>query len=127
MSITSTIEPSKHLTTFTVTGKISSDEIIKEIESFYKKQIGNNVLWDFRYADLDALIFSNELKSIASQFFKANCKFKKIGKTAVVASTDLWFSIAKMYAKFVKIKNLSHIIQIFRFMDEAIMWLEAEK
>jgi hypothetical protein len=127
MSITSTIEPSKHLTTFTVTGKILSDEIIEKIESFYKKQASNNVIWDFRYADLDALIFSNELESIAIRFFKANCKFKNIGKTAVVSSTDLWFSVAKMYAKFAKIKNLSHIIQIFRFMDEAVKWLDAEK
>jgi hypothetical protein len=127
MSITSKIDPSKQLITFTITGKISSDEIIEKIESFYKKQVRNNVLWDFRYADLDALIFSDEIESIASRFFKPNCKFKKIGKTAVVASTDLWFSVAKMYAKFAKIKNLSHFIQIFRFMDEAIKWLEAEK
>ena len=86
MPITSKIDPSKQLTTFTVIGKISSDEIIQKIESFYKKQVRNNVLWDFRYSDLDALIFSNELESIASKFFKANCKFQKIGKTAVVAS-----------------------------------------
>lgn len=123
MPITSKIDPSKQLTTFTVIGKISSDEIIQKIESFYKKQVRNNVLWDFRYSDLDALIFSNELESIASKFFKANCKFQKIGKTAVVASTDLWFSIAKMYAKFIKIRDLSNKIQIFRFKDEAIKWL----
>jgi len=32
-----------------------------------------------------------------------------------------------MYATFSEIKNLSHIIQIFRFMDEAIKWLGSEK
>jgi hypothetical protein len=44
-----------------------------------------------------------------------------------VASTDLWFGVAKMYAKFVEIKNLSHTIQIFRFMDEATKWLDSER
>jgi hypothetical protein len=44
-----------------------------------------------------------------------------------VASTNLWFSVAKMYAKFAEVKNLSQFIQIFRFMDEAINWLDTEK
>ncbi len=127
MSITSKIDPSKQLTTFIAIGKISSDEIIEKIKSFYKKQLSNNVLWDFRYADLDELFFSNELENIASSFFKPNYKFQKIGKTAIVASTDLWFSVAKMYAKFAEIKNFSNIIQIFRFRDEAIKWLDSEK
>jgi hypothetical protein len=127
MSITSKIDPSKQLSTFIATGKISSYEIVETIESFYKKQPRNNVLWDFRYADLKALIFSNELENIATSFNKMNCKLQRFGKTAIVASTDLWFSVARMYAKFAEFKNLSHIIQIFRFMDEAIKWLGSEK
>jgi len=127
MSITLKIDPSKQLSTFIATGKISSNEIVETIESFYKKQPSNNVLWDFRYADLKALIFSNELENIATSFFKSNWKLKKAGKTAIVAPNDLWFSVARMYAKFTEIKNLSHIIQIFRFMDEAIKWLGSEK
>ena len=127
MSITSKINPSKRLSTFIATGKISSNEIAEMIESFYKKQSSNSVLWDFRYADLKALIFSNELENIATSFFKSNRKLKKAGKTAIVAPNDLWFSVARMYATFSEIKNLSHIIQIFRFMDEAIKWLGSEK
>jgi hypothetical protein len=127
MSITSNIDPSKQLSTFTATGKITSNEIAETIELFYKKQPGNNVLWDFRYADLKALIFSNELENIATSFFKIRWKSSELGKTAIVASNDLWFSIAKMYTKFSEIKNLSHIIQVFRFMDEAIKWLGSEK
>jgi len=127
MSITSKINPSNQLSTFIVTGKISCNEIFGAIELFYKKQPGGKVLWDFRYADLEALIFSNELDSIAASFFKSKCNFQKIFKTAIVASADLWFSVARMYAKFVEIKNLSQNMQIFRFMDEAINWLNEEK
>jgi hypothetical protein len=122
MSITFKVDPSKHLSTFIVTGKISSNEIIGTIESFYKKKFNNNVLWDFRYANVN-LTFSNELENIANSFFRSNWKFQNIGKTAIVGSADLWFSIAKMYAKFIKISDLSNKIQVFRFMDEAIKWL----
>ena len=126
MSITENIDPSRQLSTFIATGKISSNEIVETIESFYKKQPSNNVLWDFRYADLKALIFSDELENITSGFFKTRWKSQKIGKTAIVAPNDLWFSVARMYSKFAEIKNLSHIIQVFRFMDEAIKWLGSE-
>ena len=57
MSITSKVDPQKKLSTFTFTGKISLDKIIETIESFYEQQLESIVLWDFRYADLDALIF----------------------------------------------------------------------
>ena len=127
MPITSKIYPSKQLVTIIARGKIASSEIVETIEFFYKKQPGNNVLWDFRYADLNALIFSNELENIAAGFFKTNGHMQKIGKTAIVASTDLWFSVAKMYAKFAEIKNLLHIVQIFRFMDDATKWLDLGK
>jgi hypothetical protein len=127
MSITSKINPSKQLSTFITTGKISSNEIVETIESFYKKQASNNVLWDFRYANLEALIFSNELENIATSFTKLNWKLRRFGKTAIVASTDLWFSLARMYLTFAEIENLSRSMQVFRFMDEAIKWLGSEK
>lgn len=71
--------------------------------------------------------FPNELENITASFIKQHWKLQGGRKTAIVASTDLWFSLARIYAKFVKIKNISHIIQIFRFMDEAIKWLGTEK
>jgi hypothetical protein len=123
MSITLKIDQSTQISIFITTDKISSSEIIEAIESFYNKKLGRKVLWDFRYAYLDALIFSNELENIAVSFFKSNRKLKKIGKTAIVASADLWFSFAKMYSKFIKIRDLSQIIQVCRFNDEAINWL----
>lgn len=127
MSLTSKIDLSKQLITFTAIGKISSNEIIETIRSFYEKQPSNKVIWDFRYAGLEALIFSNELEIISNSFFKTCLKMQKVGKTAIVASTDLWFSFARTYAKFAEVKNLSHIIRIFRFIDEAIKWLALEK
>ena len=127
MSITSKIDPSRQLSTFIATGTISSNEIVERVESFYKKQLSNNVLWDFRYADLEVLLVSDELENIVTSITKLNWKLQRAGKTAIVASTDLWFSLSRMYATFAEIKNLSDIIQVFRFMDEAIKWLGSEQ
>jgi hypothetical protein len=127
MSITSKIDLSRQLSTFIATGTISSNEIIDRVESFYKKQLSNNVLWDFRYADLEALLVSDELENIVTSLTKLNWKLQRVGKTAIVARTDLWFSLSRKYATFAEIKNLSDIIQVFRFMDEAIKWLGSEK
>jgi hypothetical protein len=80
MSITSKIYPPEKLGSITVTGKISLRKIVETIESFYKQEAGYNVLWDFRYADLDALIFSNELGNIAISFFKQTGIYKKMGR-----------------------------------------------
>jgi hypothetical protein len=110
-----------------VTGKLSVDKMIREIELFYKQKPKCNVIWDFRYADLDLSIFCNELKKFTYNFLKSYLKFRKIGRTAIVASTDLWFSFAKLYANFSDVENLHHFIQIFRFMDEAKNWLTVSK
>ena len=127
MSITTKADPSNELCTFIVNGKISVDKMIRKIELFYEQQPKCNVLWDFRYADLDASIFCNELKNFPYRFFKSDLKFQKIGRTAIVASTDLWFRFAKLYAKFSDVENLHHFIQIFRFIDEANNWLTVSK
>jgi hypothetical protein len=127
MTITSKADPSKQFSTFVVTGEISSNEIVDTAKSFYKKQPNNNVLWDFRYADLEALLFSDELENITASLIKLNWKLQRVGKTAIVASTNSWFSLAKMYSTFAGIKDVSHIIQLFRFMDEAINWICSEK
>lgn len=123
MSITTKVDLSKKLCTFEVTGKISIDKMIREIELLYEQQPKFSVLWDFRYADLDASIFCNNLKAFTYRFVNSDLKFQKIGRTAIVASADLWFSFAKLYAKFSEIENLHNFIRIFRFMDEATDWI----
>jgi hypothetical protein len=123
MSINTKADPSNDLCTFIVAGKTPVDKMIREIELFYEQQPKCNVLWDFRYADFDAISFCNELKNFTCRIFKSDLKFQKMGRTAIVASADLWFGFAKLYAKFSDVENLHHFINIFRFMDEANNWL----
>lgn len=78
MSITTKVDLSKKLCTFEVTGKISIDKMIREIELLYEQQPKFSVLWDFRYADLDASIFCNNLKAFTYRFVNSDLKFQKL-------------------------------------------------
>jgi hypothetical protein len=126
MSVTSKVDPSKQLSTIIARGKISPNEIVDEIESIYKFMPVNNVLWDFRYADPQSLFTSNDLENIAVNFTKTYRNLINVGKTAIVASTDLWFGFVRIFMKFEENNKISHSVQIFRFMDEAINWLSSE-
>ena len=127
MSVTSKVDQSKQLSTIIARGKISPNEIIDVIESIYQFMPINNVLWDFRYADPQPLIISNDLENIAVNFKKTYWNLKNIGKTAIVASTDLWFSFVRIFMKLEEKKKISHSIQTFRFMDDATKWLGSER
>ena len=128
MPITSKIDQSSQLTMHITTGEISSNDIIRVIESFYKEKPTKNVIWDFRDADPDALLsFSyNELKDIVI-FTKQHWELRRSGKTALVVSTDLGFGLGRMYDTLAEIENLSHSVQVFRCMDEAMKWLEKDE
>ncbi|MFC1881484.1 hypothetical protein ACFL2S_08345 [Thermodesulfobacteriota bacterium] len=123
MSVKYKVDQSTQLGTIIVRGKISPNEIIDVIESIYQFMPINNVLWDFRYADPQPLIISNDLENIAVNFKKTYTNLKNIGKTAIVVSTDLWFCFVRIFMKFEENKKVSHSIQIFRFMDDATKWL----
>ena len=127
MSVAYKVVQSTQLSTIIARGKISSDEIVDVIESIYKFMPTNNLLWDFRYADPQPLIISNDLENIAVNFTRTYWNLKNIGKTAIVASTDLWFSFVRIFMKLEEKKKISHNIQTFRFMDEAINWLGSER
>ena len=123
MAITSKADSARQFSTLIATGEISSSEIVDAFKSFYNKQYSNNVLWDFRCADLEALLSSGDLENITISLAGMKLKSQGLGKTAIVASTDVWFSLARMYVTFSEINNLSDKIQVFRSMDEAIKWL----
>jgi len=128
MPITSQIDQSGQLTTHIATGEISSNDIIRVIESFYKENPTKNIIWNFRDADTDALLSLsyNELKDIV-RFTKQHEDLRRSGKTALVVSTDLAFGLGRMYDALAEIENLSHSVKVFRSMDEAIKWLEGDE
>lgn len=126
MSITSRIDQSQQIATIIVKGKISPIELIKAIDPIYKNTSINYVLWDFRYTDLKALNIFNDLERTTSKLKQKYLNLEKACKTAIVAPIDLWFSFTRIFMTSTEKEKQLHSIQVFRFMDEAIMWFGSE-
>ena len=126
MSITSKIDETQNFGKIKARGRISPIELAEIIDSVYENRLINNVLWDFRYTDSKALNISNEFETITSELIQEYFNLKKACKTAIVAHGDLWLSFAKIFMKLSKIDKKSHRVQIFRFMDDALIWLGSQ-
>ena len=127
MSITSKIDETQNFGIIKARGRISPIELVEIIDSVYENELINNVLWDFRYTDSKSLKISNEFETITSNLIREYLNLKKVCKTAIVAHSDLWLSFAKICMKLSKIDEKSHRVQIFRFMDDAFIWLGSQE
>lgn len=120
------IDLQKQLTIFTVTSKITGDEIINVVEEYYSGNLTTCLLWDLRAADMSSLS-SNELKNILF-LSKKYAHRRKNGKTAIVVSSDLSFGISRMYGSYSEIYEHPAAHRITKDYDDAIKWLlEKEK
>jgi hypothetical protein len=115
------IAPDKHFTTYIFTGEVTAEQIISAQEEFYSKTPMLFLLVDFTQADLSVLI-SNDLRTILYGAEK-NGHVRKGGKTAVVASGNLSFGMARMYEIMTEIQDLPFFVRAFKAKDEALMWL----
>ena len=126
MPVESKVDKSKNLSKYLFTGKISADDLINTVKDIFKGEITNNLLLDFRQAHPDENFLSQDLEKIA-RITKQYWELRKSGKTAIVASTDIAFGLARMYEVFVRIEELTHTVRVFRSMDDAIEWLDSEE
>ena len=126
MPVESKVDKSKNLSKYLFTGKISADDLINTVKDIFKGEITNNLLLDFRQAQPDENFLSQDLEKIA-RITKQYWELRKSGKTAIVASTDIAFGLARMYEVFVRIEELTHTVRVFRSMDDAIEWLDSEE
>lgn len=123
MKIDTRVDESKKLTTHTLSGRISLDHIRGIVEAFYKKGPTDNVLWDFRKADAEGKVTINELEQLAS-FVRKGQEVSGRGKTAIVASSDLIFGLARTYESLAEIEGVKNPVRVFRSMERAVKWLE---
>lgn len=126
MPIEMHIDRVKDLTVYTVTGKVSSFDIMKTMEAFVEERPTKNILWDFIKAMPDERITSGEVEKIAA-FAKQHERLREGGKTALVASTDVVFGLARMYEAFASIEDIEDSVSVFRSADEAADWLSSEE
>ena len=126
MAIESKIDKTKNLSTYTLGGEISVNEIMSALESFFKEEPTEDVLWDLRQADFEGKISSTDLEKMA-RFIKKKSTQRARGKTALVAASDLAFGLAREYGAIAEGEGVRNPIQVFRSMDRAIKWLESDE
>jgi hypothetical protein len=123
MPITSKMFPHEKLTVFTGEGEISYSETWETMSRDYKSihpGTTKNILWDLRNASVASITASQvtKLADLSDNYSKQ----RGGGKTAIVASHDLNFGVAKEYEG--QTMSLSREFVVFRDIDKAYKWIE---
>ena len=122
MPVTSHIDTAKDLTTFTVTGVLSFDEVMPEIEAFHTGEPTKHVIWDLRETT-DVQFTSKQVERVATYQPPYDGK-REAGKTAIVAQEDFLFGLSRMLEIHNNIGKALYTIMVFRSKDEAYQWLD---
>ena len=115
------VDAKKQLTIYTVTGKVTWNEIADALEEYYSNDPTAGMLWDFRAIDASDLS-SRELINIVS-VAKKYAHQRKNGKTAIVVSSDLSFGISRMYENYAELYEHPIDHRITKDYDAAMKWL----
>lgn len=116
---------SQNLTLFTVSGDVSVEEMITEVENFFSSQPTKLAMWDlldvrgdgFAPSDVDKII------SVIGKYRAA----RKDGKTALVASSDYAYGLSRMHKAKAEMYKLDIDYYVTRNLDDALKWLGVVK
>lgn len=123
LSINLHINSSRTLTIFEAEGPLFFDEMVLAIKHFYEGKENlptNKILWDLRNATVEQSL-PGSVEDLAI-FASSIDKRKGITKTAIVASKDSVFDLAKLYKSYISRPSIK--FEVFRAMDDANQWLE---
>jgi len=126
MPITSRMNQSEQLTTFTATGEVTFNDIIEALRPFFAGRATKNILWNFCDAKPDVDDLTESLDRIA-KFSNKERKLRSSGKTALVASADLMYGLLRMYETFADIHGLAHSVMAFRTIEGALQWINEDQ
>ena len=119
--IESVVVEEQNLTIITGTGKLTKDELVQAIQSFYQGTPTINVLWNLLEADVSNII-SDEVSDLAN-FVKSIAHSRPDGKTALVATWDATFGMGRMYQTWADVSEQTSHVNVFRTIDEAHSWM----
>jgi hypothetical protein len=122
MPITVDTDPERDLTIFKATGLIEFEEVLFALKAFYDDEPTPNMLIDL--AELPTIqISSKEIQELAvfQPRFEGN---RAPGKTAILATDDLHFGMARMFEAQSKIHGATHAVMTFKDLGSAISWLD---
>jgi len=118
-NIETSIDYQLDLTVHTVSGNLTSQELLDKLETYYQGKPTKLILWDFMNATWSG-ITSDELKHLVH---KAKKYSRKRGKTAFVFSSDIDFGIGRMIEAYAVINRYDYEFYSFRDRKDAEKWL----
>ena len=122
MPITVDTDPNRDLTIYKATGLIEFEEVLYALKAFYDDEPTPNMLIDL--TDLPTIQISpKEIQELAAfqPRFSGN---RAPGITAILATTDLHFGLARMFEAENAIHGSPHAVMVFKDMASAISWLD---
>ena len=121
MGIKITKYKEQDLTVHDVTGPVSEMEMYDALENFYKQEPTALLLWDMSQSDV-----SHVTSDILQRFVKKSAELgvrRQGGRTAVIASEDLQYGLARMSEAFSEMESAPYSFRAFRTREEALLWL----
>lgn len=109
------------LTTNTVKGEITYNDLEKWIIDYYSGTVTKFILWDFTEAGLHK-ITTEEFRKMA-ELVKQKSKRKERGKSALVYSKDLEFGLGRMFEALSESEGIEFPFKSFKNLEEAKKWL----
>ena len=107
----------------TVTGNLSSDEIISVVKEYYPTGKIKNAIWDMLEGSA-VTIKQQGFRDIAKAAKKSTANgFRQGGKTVYVGSKSVEYGICRMYTAIAEMTGVSVEYNVFRTLDEARAWL----
>jgi hypothetical protein len=125
MSITTSVDNDKQLTTHTVIGEVSFEEGMTTLKQFWEDRPTMNVLWDFRKGSL-ARVSSVDFERIVD-YVTVHSEKRAGGKTAIVVLRNLESGLSRILETLRDIRRVPFQLQVFRSMEKANQWLDEEE
>jgi hypothetical protein len=121
MPITVDTDLDRDLTIFKVTGTLEFEEVMLDLKAFYDGEPTQKVLVDL--TDQPTIqISSQEIQEITA--YQPRFEGKRVpGRTAILATTDLHFGLARKFEAQSDIEGAPHSVRVFkRIPDWASIW-----
>lgn len=122
MPISYTIDRTKDITTFNLSGEVYLEEFIQSLHAYIDDNPTTYEMYDVR--ELSGTRFSSgEVKKLTEFLQKQNAKRLPGSKTAIVVDRDIDFGLSRMISMMTD-QTVPYRIEVFRSMDAAEKWLD---
>jgi hypothetical protein len=120
MSIIINFDNEKQLTTHTVIGEATGEEILSALRQFWEDRPTINEIWDFREA-IGTGVKSEDVDTIMD-YIRHHSEKRAGGRTAFIVAGDLEYGMSRMAQAQSVIESFPFQVEIFRSIEAAREW-----